>query len=314
MARKLRIEHPGAIYHVINRGNYRRDLFESPGAGEAFLKALAEAAQRYEWRVFAYVLMRNHFHLAIETPKPNLVDGMHWLQSTMATRFNRFRKERGHLFQGRYQSLLIEDSAALARVVDYIHLNPVRAKVITAEQLCNYRWSSLYRYLRAQQGTMLAAQAWLQARGGWNENANGWEGYRGHLEALSRNEAEQKQQGLEGLSRGWAIGTPGWRRALAQQYTHQKLSPGMERDQIKDLKLAAWDLQLDVLLSKVGKNRIDLTTRPRTNKWKLLIARELRNIGAQTSWIAELLQMGKAASLRSQLSRDKTKNNQQTAA
>jgi REP element-mobilizing transposase RayT len=88
MARKLRIEYPGALYHVINRGNYRRDVFESAGAAEAFVAALREAVAQYGWRVHAYVVMRNHYHLAVETPQPNLVEGMHWLQSTLATRFN----------------------------------------------------------------------------------------------------------------------------------------------------------------------------------------------------------------------------------
>ena len=115
MARRLRIQFPGAIYHVINRGNYRRDLFLSVGEAQAFLETLREARDLMGWHVHAYVLMRNHYHLAVETPEPNLVEGMHWLQSTWATRFNRFRQERGHLFQGRYQSLLIEDASALAR-------------------------------------------------------------------------------------------------------------------------------------------------------------------------------------------------------
>jgi len=99
MARKLRIQYPGALYHVINRGNYRRALFGSEGAASAFERALAEASSRHGWRVHAHVVMRNHFHLALETPEPNLVDGMHWLQSTYANRFNRFRREQGHLFQ-----------------------------------------------------------------------------------------------------------------------------------------------------------------------------------------------------------------------
>lgn len=98
MARKLRIEFPGAIYHVLNRGNYRRDLFLTAGEAGAFVETMQEAVLRYGWRLHAYVLMRNHYHLAVETPEPNLKDGMHWLQSTFATRFNRFRKERGHLF------------------------------------------------------------------------------------------------------------------------------------------------------------------------------------------------------------------------
>jgi hypothetical protein len=75
---------------------------------------------------------------------------MHWLQGTFATRFNRFRKERGHLFQGRYQAILIEDAAALARVVDYIHLNPVRAEQVTAEQMVDFSWSSLRLFVRGE--------------------------------------------------------------------------------------------------------------------------------------------------------------------
>jgi REP element-mobilizing transposase RayT len=116
MARKLRFEFEGALYHVINRGNYRRDLFETPATAKAFEATLDEACELHGWKLHAYVVMRNHYHLALETPQPNLVAGMHWLQSTFATRFNRFRSERGHLFQGRYQSLLIEDWTALARV------------------------------------------------------------------------------------------------------------------------------------------------------------------------------------------------------
>jgi len=229
MARKLRIEFPGAFYHVINRGNYRRDLFESVGAAEAFLNALAEAVKRFQWRLHAYVLMRNHYHLALETPEPNLVDGMHWLQSTVATRFNRFRRERGHLFQGRYQSILLEDSSALARVVDYIHLNPVRARVVEVDQLCGFRWSSLHRYLRGRRLPGMVAEDWLRVRGNWSDDEHGWRSYREHLMTLARDEAAQRREGMVEMSRGWAIGTDGWRRAMAKELVHLKLSVGMER-------------------------------------------------------------------------------------
>lgn len=84
----------------------------SPGEAQAFLVPVKEVKQLMGWRMHAYVLMRNHYHLALETPEPNLVEGMHWLQSTWATCFNRFRQERGHLFQGRYQALLIQDTEA----------------------------------------------------------------------------------------------------------------------------------------------------------------------------------------------------------
>jgi REP element-mobilizing transposase RayT len=135
MARKLRVEFAGACYHVLNRGNYRKDLFGSKGAAESFQQCLAEAATRFGWRVHAYVIMRNHYHLAVETPEPNLSEGMKWLQGTWVMRFNRFRGEVGRPFQGRYKALHVEPGHALAQVAHYIHLNPVRAKLVTPEAL-----------------------------------------------------------------------------------------------------------------------------------------------------------------------------------
>lgn len=144
MARKLRLEYPGACYHVINRGNYRRNLFEPEGAAESFEACLFEAAARFGWRLQAFVIMRNHFHLAVETPEPNLGDGMKWLQGTWAMRFNRFRGETGRPFQGRYKALHVEPGHTLAQVAHYIHLNPVRARVLGVERLPEFRWSSLW--------------------------------------------------------------------------------------------------------------------------------------------------------------------------
>ncbi len=103
MARKLRMEYPGALYHVYSQGNYRDYVFREEGARKAFLTCLEEACKRSRWVLHAYVLMGNHYHLALETPRGNLVEGMKWLQATFANRFNRFRSENGHVFQGRYQ-------------------------------------------------------------------------------------------------------------------------------------------------------------------------------------------------------------------
>ena len=113
MPRKQRIEYPGAIYHVISRGNYLKELFLRQNTWEAFERCLFEAVDRCGWKLHAHVVMSNHFHLVVETPEPNLVVGMKWLQSTFATRFNRLRKERGHVFQGRSKRFL------LARIVPY---------------------------------------------------------------------------------------------------------------------------------------------------------------------------------------------------
>jgi REP element-mobilizing transposase RayT len=116
MPRKLRLQFPGAIYHVINRGNYRADVFETDGAKTSFLECLAEACGKSGWRVYAWCIMTNHYHLVLETTEPNLSEGMRWLQATFAARFNRYRKVNGHLFQGRFKAPLVEDGDPLAAV------------------------------------------------------------------------------------------------------------------------------------------------------------------------------------------------------
>ncbi len=118
------MEYEGACYHVINRGNYRRWVFETEGAKEAFEQCVAECATKAGWMVHAWVVMGNHFHLAVETPQGNLGAGMQWLQTTYAARFNRYRSEQGHLFGGRYKAIVVERGEALGRVCHYIDLNP----------------------------------------------------------------------------------------------------------------------------------------------------------------------------------------------
>lgn len=305
MARKLRIQYEGALYHVINRGNYRRDVFESVGAAQAFEAALMETCEVNGWRLYAYVVMRNHYHLAIATPRANLVEGMHWLQSTFATRFNRLRQERGHLFQGRYQALLIENAQALANVVDYIHLNPVRAKVVSPELLPGFRWSSLRRFTRPERPAWMSCAEWLAQRG-LEDSPVGWSSYAGFLTNLARDEEEQKRRGLEGLSKGWAIGTQGWKRALAKDFAQRALSPGMEAEELRQLKTSHWAQVLDEQLNRLGKKHEDTVADNCGALWKVAAATSLRKAGAPYAWIAAELRMGKASSVRSYLSRIKS--------
>ena len=143
MARLLRMEYEGGVYHVINRGNYRSDIFGAERTKAAFLKCLGEACEKAAWKVHAWCVMTNHFHLALETPQPNLVEGMRWFEGTFANRFNRMRKERGHLFQGRYKSLIVDPGDGLGSLCHYIHLNPVRAGICEADDLTHWRWSSV---------------------------------------------------------------------------------------------------------------------------------------------------------------------------
>jgi len=304
MARKLRIQYEGAIYHVINRGNYRRDVFESIGAAQAFEQTLMESCSVSGWTLHAFVIMRNHYHLAVETPRANLVEGMHWLQSTFSTRFNRFRQERGHLFQGRYQALLVEDMAALARVVDYIHFNPARAKIVTAERLADFRWSSLQRFLRGPRSSDMACKDWLGQRG-LTDTPAGIKMYVEHLSTLAGDEAEQKRLGLEQLSKGWAIGIAGWCRAIAKDHAHRALDPGMEAAELQSLKETRWTNVLEDELKRHKQTREIAISTLANAEWKLNTAKQLRQVGAPYVWITDQLYMGATSTVRVYLNRIK---------
>src|SRR5947209_14078547 len=150
MARKLRIQYPGAIYHVMNRGDRRNPVFADDQDRQRFLETLTEACAKTAWQVHAYCLMRNHFHLVIETPEANLVFGMKWMLGTYTKRFNIRHKLCGHLFAGRYKALIVESSGNgyLRTVCDYVHLNPARARVLEPQaRLESFQWSSYPQYL-----------------------------------------------------------------------------------------------------------------------------------------------------------------------
>jgi len=152
MARKRRVEFPGAVYHVLDRGDRREAVFRDDADHRLFLATSSQACERTGWRVHAWVLMGNHYHLLLETPEPNLVKGMHWLQTTYTSRFNRRHRLCGHLFQGRYKSVLVEPEAPgyFATLSDYIHLNPVRVRMVGLDdRLVDYRWSSYPAYFRS---------------------------------------------------------------------------------------------------------------------------------------------------------------------
>src|SRR6185503_14806951 len=151
MPRQLRIEYEGAIYHLMNRGDRREPIFKTDFDRLNFLQTIEETCLRTDWQVHAWCLMGNHFHLVVETPQANLVAGMKWLLGTYTSRFNRRHKLFGHLFGGRYKSLIVDGSGNgyLRTVCDYVHLNPVRAKLLRPDQkLAHFRWSSYREYLR----------------------------------------------------------------------------------------------------------------------------------------------------------------------
>ena len=140
MARPLRVEYPGAFYHVMHRGNAGEDIFISNKDRERFLEYLAKAVERYEIKIHTYCLMSNHYHLLVETPDPNLSQAIKWINVSYAAYFNRKRRRKGHLFQGRFKSILVDADEYLTHMSRYIHLNPLRAEIV--DLLQEYRWSS----------------------------------------------------------------------------------------------------------------------------------------------------------------------------
>ncbi|MBS3918459.1 MAG: transposase [Deltaproteobacteria bacterium] len=140
MARPLRIEYEGGFYHVTSRGNERRKIFYGSSDYEKFKAYLREAQEKYGYLLHSYVLMSNHYHLLIETPQPNLSQVMHLVNGSYTNYFNRKRGRSGHLFQGRYKAILIERDSYLLELSRYIHLNPVRAELVTKPE--DYPYSS----------------------------------------------------------------------------------------------------------------------------------------------------------------------------
>jgi REP element-mobilizing transposase RayT len=140
MARPLRLEFPGALYHVTSRGNARQDIYLDDEDRRLFLDVLSEVIGRFGWVCHAYCLMGNHYHLLIETPDPNLSLGMRQLNGVYTQRFNRRHGRVGHVFQGRFKAILVERDSYLLELARYIVLNPLRAGMVRL--LSHYRWSS----------------------------------------------------------------------------------------------------------------------------------------------------------------------------
>ena len=197
MARKLRLEYAGAMYHVMSRGDQRDDIFFDDVDRYDFLRTLAEACGKTDWQVHAFCLMRNHYHLVLETPNANLVAGMAWLQSTYTIRLNNRHKLAGHVLSGRYKAQLVEGSGNgyLRTACDYVHLNPVRARLLALEdRLLAYPWSSFPLYLSAREHRprWLRADRLMGEHGIAQDTPAGRQEFERHLERRRLEEVDEE--------------------------------------------------------------------------------------------------------------------------
>jgi REP-associated tyrosine transposase len=294
MARKLRVQYPGAIYHVLNRGDRREPIFQDEADRERFLATLGEACVKTGWQVHAYCLMANHFHLVVETPQANLAAGMKWFLGTYTSRFNRRHQLFGHLFSGRYKALVVDGSGHgyLKTVCDYVHLNPARAKLLRPGQsLRAYRWSSWPEYLKSPG----KRAAWLRVErllGEYRIAADSPAGRRRLEEVVEARRGAEEGAEYRPIRRGWFFGSPKLKEELLAQ-VHTQAGRWHYGEELRESAEANAE---QIVAEELKRRRWDASTLARRRKGdagKVAIARRLRAQTTMTlSWIADRLGMG----------------------
>jgi putative transposase len=291
------MEYAGACYHVIGRGNYRNWIFATEGARKSFRRCLVQACEAQRWYLHAWCLMDNHYHLLLETPESNLVAGMKWLLGTFAIRFNRYRKENGHVFQGRYKAILV-DGDGLGAVAHYIHLNPVRAGLVECQQLHTYVDSSFHQlWYPKRRWNFAKFDACLDASGGLKDTRAGRSLYRDYLDWLSNEESEQKRLDFGRMCDGWIKGTREFKKAVMNDVK----DPVMMREmyaEVREIKELRWEEALSQSLLSAGKSEADLEKEDVRAKWKLALACHLHErFLVSYRWLAARLNAGSVKSL-----------------
>lgn len=292
------------------RGDQREAIFYDEEDRSMFLQTLADACVRTGWRCHAYVLMGNHYHLVIETPRANLVAGMAWLQNAFTRRHNVRHKRWGHLFGGRYKAILVDDGEGwyLGTLIDYVHLNPVRAGLVElAAGLEAYKWSSLGA---AWLVPPTKRKAWMEvARGlgcwGLKDDARGRRAYLERLEQKVRDEGREAgrmlpaSQSLQStLKRGWFFGSQVFREKVAALAEGVMVKSARRRNygasaEVKDHHERTAERLLEAGMRVCKLTEADLMRLAHGHEKKALIALAIKE---QTTmpldWVAEKLRMG----------------------
>ena len=326
MPRQLRFEYEGAVYHVLARGNRRQSIYRDDRDRLAWLDFLSRACQRTGWRVSGWVLMGNHYHLLVKTPRANLVSGMQWLQTAYTVWFNRRHSLSGHLFGGRYKAVLIDEGAPqsnmlygyLGTVLDYLHLNPVRAGIVggrSSKSLLDYRWSSLTgAYLCSPR----KRPKWVDVETafplfGLKDSAAGRRRFLERLELTVEEESARRcgartpeGQSLQStLRRGWYFGSQAFRARLlallARTDANVRPNQGQHYEAavlIRDAAEQKAERIFILELCAADLTEKGLRERPRSEALKWKIARTMRaETTVSLGWIAHRLDLGSASNV-----------------
>ena len=223
----------------MSRGNDGQDIYSNDDDRNLFLETISEMSERFEVDIFAYVLMSNHYHLLVRTNRVNLKKAMQWFGTTYTRRFNNRNFKKGHLFQGRYKSILVQNDAYLMQLSCYIHRNPLRAGIV--RRLIDYKWSSYPIYAYAKKGP-----AWLSTQLIWSyfKGADKHKQYRKKVQKY----AEEEKRLLEDIHHGMILGAKKFVNKIRKQFL-----PDIPHNALPQQKQLARDINLDDLLIKSAK-------------------------------------------------------------
>ena len=225
--------------------------------------------------------------------------GMRWLLATFAARFNRFRNERGHVFQGRYKSLLVEAGSSVGQVGDYIHLNPVRAGIVTVGRLNTYRYSSYWHLLqpKLRPGCLQPSQVLAQA-GGFDDNPAGWKAYAQHLVWQASSGPAGANAAYVPMSKGWALGSNEFKQALIKDHALRAEAKAWEAGGAREIRETSWCDQLRTGMTVLGKTTAEIAMEPKSAAWKIALAVWMKaRSQASNGWLATELKMGAAGAV-----------------
>ena len=276
MARPLRVEYPGAFYHVINRGNNQEKIFNNDRDKEKFLEYLEKASERFSIIFHTYCLMSNHFHLLVETPEPKLSVAMQWINVSYATYFNRKGGRHGHLFQGRFKAILIDADEYLKHLSRYIHLNPVRAKMASTPS--EYKWSSYSAFTGKIKAPQFLEINWLLSNFGKSKK----EAQRNYKDFVEGADIKTIENPNKMVTEGFILGDPAFVNWIKDNF----LSARQDEKEIPQLKKLKPRVPLEAIAKTVcdefGCNEELIVTKGRKkNKARevaIFIARDMTGI------------------------------------
>jgi putative transposase len=227
MSRPARIQYEGAFYHVMNRGNIRADIFVDDNDRKKFYEILGNIEERFGVHIYVFVLMKNHYHLLLETPLPNLSRAIQSLNGNYTLYFNNRHNRLCHLFQGRFKAMLVKKEHYLLELSRYIHLNPLRAGTVKTPK--SYKWSSLPIYLGVEIGLPFTLQwQWILSIFGRRKT----EAIRSYNEFLKEGISNMKNPADEAVG-GWILGRDSWVKRTVEKWID---NPSVELSGIKPLK------------------------------------------------------------------------------